>query len=114
MGRHCHLVEGGRTVVLDLGLSPGQVLVKVVQMQPLVLQGRKGRSALRLLLLVLLEVTPNGPLSLCSPSEVLKAGSSVHPALLKQEVEAVRDKQRSPAYCDQLLQHIQSLPRDEA
>ncbi|XP_046900183.1 dynein axonemal assembly factor 5 [Hypomesus transpacificus] len=46
--------------------------------------------------------------------EVLKAGSSVHPALLKQEVEAVRDKQRSPAYCDQLLQHIQSLPRDEA
>uniref|UniRef100_A0A3Q3IMI8 TOG domain-containing protein n=1 Tax=Monopterus albus TaxID=43700 RepID=A0A3Q3IMI8_MONAL len=38
--------------------------------------------------------------------EVLKKGSSVHPALLKSEVEAVRDKHRSPLYCDQLLQHI--------
>lgn len=38
--------------------------------------------------------------------EVLKKGSSVHPALLKSEVEAVRDKQRSPVYCDQLLQHM--------
>uniref|UniRef100_A0A667X0P6 Dynein axonemal assembly factor 5 n=1 Tax=Myripristis murdjan TaxID=586833 RepID=A0A667X0P6_9TELE len=34
---------------------------------------------------------------------VLKTGSSVYPALLKREVEAARDKQRSPAYCDQLL-----------
>uniref|UniRef100_A0A4W5Q5H7 Maestro/Maestro-like HEAT-repeats domain-containing protein n=1 Tax=Hucho hucho TaxID=62062 RepID=A0A4W5Q5H7_9TELE len=35
--------------------------------------------------------------------EVLKTGSGIHPALLKQEVEAVRDKQRTPVYCDQLL-----------
>ncbi|KAL0993430.1 hypothetical protein UPYG_G00107790 [Umbra pygmaea] len=41
--------------------------------------------------------------------EVLKTGSAVHPVLLKQEVEAVKDKQRSPICCDQLLQHIQSL-----
>uniref|UniRef100_A0A3Q2WTL2 Dynein axonemal assembly factor 5 n=2 Tax=Haplochromis burtoni TaxID=8153 RepID=A0A3Q2WTL2_HAPBU len=44
--------------------------------------------------------------------EILKKGSSVHPALLKEEVEAVRDKQRSPVYCDQLLQHISSLPTE--
>ncbi|CAJ1075034.1 dynein assembly factor 5%2C axonemal [Xyrichtys novacula] len=44
--------------------------------------------------------------------EVLKKCSSVHPALLKKEVEAVRDKQRSPAHCDQLLQHISSLQID--
>ncbi|KAM3863897.1 dynein axonemal assembly factor 5 [Diretmus argenteus] len=44
--------------------------------------------------------------------EVLKTGSSVSPALLKKEVEAARNKQRSPIYCDQLLQHIQSLPRE--
>uniref|UniRef100_A0A8C7KNR7 Dynein axonemal assembly factor 5 n=1 Tax=Oncorhynchus kisutch TaxID=8019 RepID=A0A8C7KNR7_ONCKI len=44
--------------------------------------------------------------------EVLKTGSGVHPALLKQEVEAVRDKQRTPVYCDQLLQHIHSLYKD--
>ncbi|XP_052375470.1 dynein axonemal assembly factor 5 [Oncorhynchus keta] len=44
--------------------------------------------------------------------EVLKTGSGVHPALLKQEVEAVRDKQRTPVYCDQLLQHIHSLRKD--
>ncbi|XP_068575096.1 dynein axonemal assembly factor 5-like isoform X1 [Cebidichthys violaceus] len=41
--------------------------------------------------------------------EVLKKGSSVHPALLRREAEAVRDQQRSPLYCDQLLQHISSL-----
>ncbi|XP_010887752.2 dynein assembly factor 5, axonemal [Esox lucius] len=46
--------------------------------------------------------------------EVLKIGSAVHPVLLKQEVEAVRDKQRSPVYCDKLLQHIHSLPKDTA
>ncbi|XP_071372525.1 dynein axonemal assembly factor 5-like [Centroberyx affinis] len=45
---------------------------------------------------------------------VLKTGSSVHPALLKKEVEAVRDKQRSPVYCDQLLQHINSLLKESA
>ncbi|XP_029584753.1 dynein assembly factor 5, axonemal [Salmo trutta] len=44
--------------------------------------------------------------------EVLKTGSGVHPALLKQEVEAVRDKQRTPVYCDQLLQHIHSQRKD--
>ncbi|AWP18929.1 putative HEAT repeat-containing protein 2 [Scophthalmus maximus] len=44
--------------------------------------------------------------------EILKKGSLVHPALLKREVEAVRDKQRSPHYCDQLLQHISSLPAE--
>ncbi|XP_028267789.1 dynein assembly factor 5, axonemal [Parambassis ranga] len=43
--------------------------------------------------------------------EILKKGSSIHSALLKTEVEAVRDRQRTPVYCDQLLQHISSLPR---
>ncbi|XP_030646767.1 dynein assembly factor 5, axonemal [Chanos chanos] len=41
--------------------------------------------------------------------EVLKAGSAVHPSLLQQEVEAVKDKQRSPVYCNQLLEHIHAL-----
>ncbi|KAF7660700.1 hypothetical protein LDENG_00277490 [Lucifuga dentata] len=44
--------------------------------------------------------------------DVLKTGSSVHPSLLKGEVEAVRDKHRSPVYCDQLLQHIGSLAEE--
>lgn len=44
--------------------------------------------------------------------EILKKGSPVHPTLLRREVEAVRDKQRSPLYCDQLLQHIGSLHRE--
>ncbi|XP_029292863.1 dynein assembly factor 5, axonemal [Cottoperca gobio] len=44
--------------------------------------------------------------------EILKKGSSVHPTLLKREAEEVRDKQRSPLYCDQLLQHISSLLTD--
>ncbi|KAM4697766.1 LOW QUALITY PROTEIN: dynein axonemal assembly factor 5 [Rhinophrynus dorsalis] len=39
--------------------------------------------------------------------DVLKEGSAVCPSLLTQEIEAVRNKHRSPAYCDQLLQHIQ-------
>ncbi|KAI1884449.1 hypothetical protein AGOR_G00226510 [Albula goreensis] len=46
--------------------------------------------------------------------EVLKTGSIVHPELLEQEVEAVRNKQRSPLHCDQLLLHLQSLPKDSA
>ncbi|KAM6957240.1 dynein axonemal assembly factor 5 [Aplochiton taeniatus] len=46
--------------------------------------------------------------------EVLKGSSSIHPALLKQEVDAVRDKHRCPDYCDILLQHIASLPRQTA
>lgn len=45
-------------------------------------------------------------LGLCVCSGILKKGSAVHPALLQSEVEAVRDKHRSPLYCDQLLQHI--------
>ncbi|XP_042248057.1 dynein axonemal assembly factor 5-like [Thunnus maccoyii] len=44
--------------------------------------------------------------------EILKQSSSVHPSLLKREVKAVRDKQRSPLYCHQLLQHISSLPTE--
>ncbi|XP_070838061.1 dynein axonemal assembly factor 5-like [Chaetodon trifascialis] len=46
--------------------------------------------------------------------EVLKKGSTVQPALLKREVEAVRDKQRSPLYCDRLLHHISSLHTEAA
>lgn len=44
--------------------------------------------------------------------EILKRGSSVHPSLLKTEIEAVRDKQRSPVHCDRLLQYILSLTAD--
>uniref|UniRef100_A0A1A8N110 HEAT repeat containing 2 n=2 Tax=Nothobranchius pienaari TaxID=704102 RepID=A0A1A8N110_9TELE len=44
--------------------------------------------------------------------EILKKGSSVHPALLRREAEAVRDKHRSPVHCDLLLQHISSLPTE--
>lgn len=51
-------------------------------------------------------------ISVCVCSEILKKGSSVHPALLKREAEAVRDKHRSPLYCDRLLQHISSLPTE--
>uniref|UniRef100_A0A3Q3ASK3 Dynein axonemal assembly factor 5 n=1 Tax=Kryptolebias marmoratus TaxID=37003 RepID=A0A3Q3ASK3_KRYMA len=47
-------------------------------------------------------------------SEILKKGSSVHPTLLKREAEAVRDKQRSPHYCDLLLQHISSVSTETA
>ncbi|XP_058510583.1 dynein axonemal assembly factor 5-like [Solea solea] len=46
--------------------------------------------------------------------DILKKGSSVHPALLQKEVEAVRDKHRSPLYCERLLQHISSLSTDMA
>ncbi|KAJ8251506.1 hypothetical protein GJAV_G00222090 [Gymnothorax javanicus] len=46
--------------------------------------------------------------------DVLKTGSSVFPELLQREVEAVRDKQRNPFHCDQLLRHIQSLHQDSA
>lgn len=45
-------------------------------------------------------------------SEVLKKGSLVHPTLLQKEVEAVMEKQRNPEYCNQLLQHISSLPTE--
>ncbi|XP_036409022.1 dynein assembly factor 5, axonemal-like [Megalops cyprinoides] len=41
--------------------------------------------------------------------EVLKAAGAVHPALLQQEVTSVRDKHRSPAHCDLLLEHLHSL-----
>ncbi|XP_078521034.1 dynein axonemal assembly factor 5 [Lissotriton helveticus] len=41
--------------------------------------------------------------------ETLKEGSAIYPALLVQEIEAVKHKHRTPAYCDQLQQHTQSL-----
>ncbi|XP_059416461.1 dynein axonemal assembly factor 5-like [Carassius carassius] len=41
--------------------------------------------------------------------EVLKVGSEVDGGLLQQQTEAVREKQRSPEYCDQLLRHIHSF-----
>uniref|UniRef100_A0A672RML2 Dynein assembly factor 5, axonemal-like n=1 Tax=Sinocyclocheilus grahami TaxID=75366 RepID=A0A672RML2_SINGR len=41
--------------------------------------------------------------------EVLKVASEVDGRLLQQQTEAVREKQRSPEYCDKLLQHIHSL-----
>lgn len=50
---------------------------------------------------------------MCTP-EVLKRGGLVHPALLQREAEAVIEKQRTPEYCNQLLQHISSLPTETA
>ncbi|XP_051572225.1 dynein axonemal assembly factor 5-like [Myxocyprinus asiaticus] len=41
--------------------------------------------------------------------DVLKVASEVDRDLLKQQTEAVREKQHSPEYCDKLLQHIHSL-----
>ncbi|XP_076838307.1 dynein axonemal assembly factor 5 [Brachyhypopomus gauderio] len=41
--------------------------------------------------------------------EVLKAAGGVDPALLRKEVEVVREKQRTTEHCDHLLQHIQGL-----
>ncbi|XP_063284965.1 dynein axonemal assembly factor 5 [Pelobates fuscus] len=41
--------------------------------------------------------------------DVLKTGSFLYPSLLAQEIEAVRHKHRTPAYCDQLLRHIEEL-----
>uniref|UniRef100_A0A8C1EMS0 Dynein axonemal assembly factor 5 n=1 Tax=Cyprinus carpio carpio TaxID=630221 RepID=A0A8C1EMS0_CYPCA len=41
--------------------------------------------------------------------EVLKEASEVDRGLLQQQTEAVREKQRSPEYCDKLLQHMHSL-----
>uniref|UniRef100_A0A452TIB1 Dynein axonemal assembly factor 5 n=2 Tax=Ursus maritimus TaxID=29073 RepID=A0A452TIB1_URSMA len=42
--------------------------------------------------------------------EVLKAGSVLFPELLVRETEAVVHKHRSPARCEQLLQHLRALP----
>ncbi|XP_057605616.1 dynein axonemal assembly factor 5 [Hippopotamus amphibius kiboko] len=42
--------------------------------------------------------------------EALKAGSVLFPDLLARETEAVLHKHRSPAYCEQLLKHLQALP----
>ncbi|EPY89579.1 HEAT repeat-containing protein 2 [Camelus ferus] len=42
--------------------------------------------------------------------EALKAGSALFPNLLVRETEAVLHKHRSPTYCEQLLQHLQTLP----
>ncbi|XP_003416624.2 dynein axonemal assembly factor 5 [Loxodonta africana] len=41
--------------------------------------------------------------------EVLKEGSILFPEILVQETEAVLHKHRSPALCQQLLQHVQAL-----
>lgn len=41
-------------------------------------------------------------------TEVLKEGSVLHPELLVREIGAVVHKHRTPAYCNQLLRHIQS------
>ncbi|KAM9583630.1 dynein axonemal assembly factor 5 [Trichechus inunguis] len=41
--------------------------------------------------------------------EVLKEGSVLFPEILVQETEAVLHKHRSPALCEQLLQHVQAL-----
>ncbi|KAM5152154.1 dynein axonemal assembly factor 5 isoform 2-T2 [Mantella aurantiaca] len=47
--------------------------------------------------------------------DVLKEASTVYPSLLEQEIEAVKHKHRTPAYCDQLLQHIQmNKDKDQA
>lgn len=46
--------------------------------------------------------------------DILKKGCSVHPELLQKEVEAVVKKHRTPEYCNQLLQHISSLPTETA
>ncbi|NXC51431.1 DAAF5 factor, partial [Penelope pileata] len=40
--------------------------------------------------------------------EVLKEGSILYPELLVREIEVVTHKHRTPVYCNQLLQHIQS------
>ncbi|XP_057716949.1 dynein axonemal assembly factor 5-like [Corythoichthys intestinalis] len=46
--------------------------------------------------------------------EVLKAGSSVLPHVLKEEVEAVRDKHRTHQHCDRLLEHIDAHNDDQS
>ncbi|XP_035753114.1 dynein assembly factor 5, axonemal [Egretta garzetta] len=40
--------------------------------------------------------------------EVLKEGSGLYPELLVKEIEGVVHKHQTPAYCNQLLHHIQS------
>ncbi|NXX04872.1 DAAF5 factor, partial [Larus smithsonianus] len=40
--------------------------------------------------------------------EVLKEGSDIYPELLVREIEGAVHKHRTPAYCNQLLRHIQS------
>ncbi|XP_059835019.1 dynein axonemal assembly factor 5-like isoform X1 [Hypanus sabinus] len=44
--------------------------------------------------------------------DVLKVGSFLSPALLTQEIEAVKHKHRSSYYCEQLLQHVQQASGD--
>ncbi|NXX80586.1 DAAF5 factor, partial [Urocolius indicus] len=41
--------------------------------------------------------------------EVLKEGSILYPELLVREIEGVVHKHRTPVYCNQLLQHVQSV-----
>ncbi|XP_038618727.1 LOW QUALITY PROTEIN: dynein assembly factor 5, axonemal [Tachyglossus aculeatus] len=40
--------------------------------------------------------------------EVLKEGSVLFPDILVKEIESVRHKHRSPVFCEELLQHVQS------
>jgi dynein assembly factor 5 len=46
---------------------------------------------------------------LCSLLEVLKEGSVLFPDVLVRETEAVVHKHRSATYCEQLLQHMQTM-----
>lgn len=41
--------------------------------------------------------------------DVLKQAAVIHPPLLEQEVEAVKQKHRSLIFCDELLHHIKTL-----
>ncbi|XP_062999555.1 dynein axonemal assembly factor 5 [Elgaria multicarinata webbii] len=40
--------------------------------------------------------------------DILKEGGILYPDILAKEIKAVVQKHRSPSYCDQLLQHIES------
>ncbi|KAF7243014.1 Dynein assembly factor 5, axonemal [Varanus komodoensis] len=40
--------------------------------------------------------------------DVLKEGGTLYPDTLAKEIEAVVHKHRTPTYCDQLLQHLES------
>lgn len=43
-------------------------------------------------------------------AEALKAGSVLFPDVLVRETEAALHRHRSPAYCEQLLRHLQAAP----
>lgn len=56
-----------------------------------------------------LGATAAGFRALCSLLEVLKEGSVLFPDVLVRETEAVVHKHRSTTYCEQLLQHMQTM-----